>query len=185
MADAKKKDAPAAAPAPAAADGGGEKKKGGNLGLLIGIIAGIVAIQAAVAYLIIPKPVDEEAIKQKAVEDSLKLVQAAATEVGATTDDAPIEITVNIAGTDDHFLKTAIIFEYDEKNEALGAELRRRAPKYRDVLISHMSSLSYKEISDPEGRGKIRTDLQRMINASLPAKMGEIKDVLFKTYLIQ
>jgi flagellar basal body-associated protein FliL len=181
MADDKKKDAAPAAPG---GEGGGGKKS--NLILVIGIVLGIVAVEAAVTFLIAPKPPkNEEEIAQKAKEDSLKKAADEVTKVGATTDDAPIEITVNIAGTDDHFLKTAIIFEYGEKNDKLGEELRRRMPKYRDVMISHMSSLSYKEISDPAERDKIRKDLQRIINASLPTKMGEIKDVLFKTYLIQ
>jgi len=180
MADDKKKDA---APAPGG-DGGGGKKS--NLILVIGIVVGIVALEAAVTFLIAPKPpANAEEIAQKAKEDSLKKAADEVTKVGATTDDAPIEITVNISGTDDHFLKTAIIFEYDEKNDKLGEELRRRAPKYRDVLISQMSSLSYKELTDPAERDKIRKDLLRMINASLPTKMGEVKDVLFKTYLIQ
>jgi len=180
MADDKKGAAPAAP-----AGDGGDKKKGGNMVLVIGIIAGVIVIQAAVAYLIIPKPVDEEALALKATEDSLKLVSEAATKMGATTEDAPIEITVNISGTDDRFLKAAVIFEYDEKNEKLGEELRKRAPKYKDMLIKHMSSLSLKEVTDPSERDKICKDLQRMINASLPAKMGEVKSVLFTTYITQ
>jgi len=180
MADDKKKDAAPAAPT---ADGGG--KKGGNMILVIGIIAGIIVIQAAVAYLIIPKPVDEEAKAQKAVEDSLKLVSENATKMGATTEDAPIKFTVNIASTSDRFLKAGVIFEYDEKNEKLGEELRKRAPKYQDMLIKHMSSLSLKEVTDPSERDKICKDLQRMINASLPAKMGEVRNVLFTEYITQ
>ncbi len=182
MADDKKKDAASAAPAAGGADG----KKKSNLILVIGIIVGIVAIQTAAVYLIVPKPpANEEEIAQKAKEDSLRLASEAATKMGAVTEDTPIEAVVNISGTEDRFLKAAIIFEYDEKNEALGAELRRRAPKYKDLLINHLGSLSFTEVSDPGERDKIRKDLQRMINASLPAKMGEVRDVLFTTYIIQ
>jgi len=137
-----------------------------------------------------PKPPTSDAGKviafvQETKNGSQKKTTDVVTKVMATTDDAPIEITVNVAGTDDHFLKTAIVFEYEEKNDKLGEELRRRMPKYRDILINHMSSLSYKEISDPAERDKIRKDLQRIINASLPTKMGEVQDVIFKRYLIQ
>jgi len=181
MPDDKKKDA---APAPGAE---GEKKKGSNMILVIGIIVGIVVIQTAVVYLIVPKPpANEEEVAQKAKADSLKKLAEDATKVGATTEDTPIEITVNIAGTDDHFLKAAIIFEYDEKNDKLGAELRKRATsKYKDMLIKHMSSLSLTEITDPSERDKICKDLQRMVNASLPKDMGEIKSVMFTNYITQ
>jgi flagellar basal body-associated protein FliL len=176
-------DKKGAAAAPAA--DGGEGKKKSNLFLLIGIIAGIVAIQTAAVYFIVPKPPpSEEAIALKAAEDSLRLASEAATKMGAVTD-PPIEATVNIAGTEDRFVKASIIFEYDEKNAELGAELVRRAPKYKDMLINHLGSLSFTEISDPSERDKIRKDLQRIVNASLPAKMGEVRDVIFQTYLIQ
>jgi flagellar basal body-associated protein FliL len=178
MPDDKKKDA---APAPGAE---GEKKKGGNMILVIGIIVGIVIIQTALAYLIIPKPVDEEAKAEKARADSLKHVAEAATKVGAFTD--PIEITVNIAGTEDHFLKAAVIFEYDEKNGKLLDELTKRlTTTYKDMLIKHMSSLSFSEITDPSEKDKICKDLQRMVNGSLPKGLGEIRSVKFTNYITQ
>jgi flagellar basal body-associated protein FliL len=181
MADDKK----GAAPAPGGE--GGEKKKGGNMILVIGIIVGVVVIQTAAVYLIVPKPpANEEEIAQKAKADSLKKASEDATKVGATTEDTPIEFVVNIAGSDEHFLKSSVIFEYEEKNEKLGAELRKRAPtKYKDMLIKHMSSLSLTEITDPSERDKICKDLQRMVNASLPKGMGEIRSVMFINYIVQ
>jgi len=183
MADDKKGAAPAA-PTPGGEEG---KKKGGNLLLVIGIIVGVVVIQTVAVYLIVPKPpANEEEVAQKAKEDSLRLVSEAATKMGAVTEDTPIDFVVNISGTDDRFLKASVVFEYDEKNEALGAELRKRAPsKYKDMLIKHMSSLSLTEITDPSERDKICKDLQRMINASLPAKMGEVRSVMFTQYITQ
>ncbi|MDR2592780.1 MAG: flagellar basal body-associated FliL family protein [Chitinispirillales bacterium] len=182
MADDKKKDA-----APAPGGDGGEKKKGGNLILTIGIVVGILIIYAPVTYLLVPKPpANEEEIAQKAKEDSLRIASEAATKVGATTEDTPIEFIVNISGAEDRFLKATVIFEYEEKNEKLGAELRKRAPtKYKDMLIKHMSSLSLTEITDPSERDKICKDLQRMVNASLPKGMGEIRSVMFTNYITQ
>jgi len=175
-------DKKGAAPAPA---DGGEKKKGGNMILVIGIIVGVVVIQTAAVYLIVPKPpANEEEVAQKAKADSLKKAAEDATKVGAFTD--PIEITVNIAGTDDHFLKAAIIYEYEEKNDKLGAELTKRAPTmYKDMMIKHMSSLSLTEITDPSERDKICKDLQRMVNASLPEPLGKILSVRFTNYITQ
>jgi len=187
MADDKKGAAPAAG-----ADGADGKKKKSNLVLVIGIVVLIEAVLvAAVTFLIVlpgireaQKTPDEIAEQKKA--DSLKMEAAKATTVGATTEDTPIEFVVNISGADDRFLKASVIFEYDEKNEKLGAELRKRAPsKYKDMLIKHMSSLSLTEITDPSERDKICKDLQRMVNASLPANMGEIKSVMFTNYITQ
>ncbi|MDR0330812.1 MAG: flagellar basal body-associated FliL family protein [Chitinispirillales bacterium] len=182
MADEKKKDAAPAAAPPAGEE---EPKKGGNFIMVIGIIVGIVVLQGALAYLIIPKPVDEAAIAQKALEDSLRLAEEALTKVGAITE-KPIEVTVNIAGTDaERLIKASIVFEYDETNAALGAELTRREPKLTNLFSEHMSSLTLMELPEPGGRDKIRADLLRKINESLPPKVGEIQDVLFKTYIIQ
>jgi flagellar basal body-associated protein FliL len=178
MADDKK----GAAPAPA---DGGEKKKGGNMILVIGIIVGVVVIQTAAVYLIVPKPpANEEEVAQKAKADSLKKAAEDATKVGAFTD--PVEITVNIAGTEDHFLKAAVIFEYDEKNSKLLDELTKRlTTTYKDMLIKHMSSLSFSEITDPSEKDKICKDLQRMVNGSLPKGLGEIRSVKFTNYITQ
>jgi flagellar basal body-associated protein FliL len=181
MADEKK----GAAPAALAGGDGGEGKKNGNLFLVLAIVLGIVLVETAAVYYIAPKPPkSDEEIAHKAMEDSLKLASEAATRMGAVTD-PPIEVVVNISGEPDRFLKAAIIFEYDEKNVKLGEDLAKKMPKYKDMFHNHMSSLSLAEISDPTERDKIRKDLLRMINASLPAKLGEIQDVLFTTYIIQ
>jgi flagellar basal body-associated protein FliL len=183
-----KKDAeekPAAEGAPEGAEGA-KKDKGSNKLVLIIILLSIVAVQAVVVYFIIPKPENAEAKAAKLAEDSLRVAQEAATKMGALTDDMPIEATVNIAGTNgERYLKCAIILEYDEKNSALGAELRRRAPRYKDMLMDHMSSLTLIEVTEPKARDKIRKDLVRLINNTLPPKMGEINDVFFKDYIIQ
>ncbi|MDR2577432.1 MAG: flagellar basal body-associated FliL family protein [Chitinispirillales bacterium] len=182
MADDKKakKDA-----APDTAEGEGEKK-GSNLGLVIGIIAGIVVLQTALAYLLIPKPVDEAAIAARREEDSLRVIAEAATRMGAVTSDAPIEALVNIAGTDgERLLKATIILEYEEKNAQLGNELRRRVPRYRDLMMSHLSNLTLMEVTEPGAQDKIRGDLLRMINATLPPQMGEVQDVLFREFIVQ
>jgi len=175
-------------PAEGAADGAaeGKKEKGSNKLVLIIILLSIVAAQAVIVYFIVPKPVNEEARAAKLADDSLRVAQEAATKMGDLTDDMPIEATVNIAGTDgERFIKCAIIFEYDGKNKALGEELRRRAPKYKDMLIDHMSRLTLMEVTEPQARDKIRKDLVRLINNSLPPRMGEIRDVFFKDYIIQ
>ncbi len=132
-----------------------------------------------------PTPSAEElALMEK--RDSLRRISEAVTRVGATTEDTPIDIIVKIAGTEDLFIKASIIFEYDEENKKLGVELRKNAlTKYKDILTKYMSSLSFNEATDPSERDKICKDLKRMVNASLPPDMGEIRSVMFTRYITQ
>jgi len=179
MADDKAKKEDGAAPA----DGDGEKK-GGNMILVLGIIVGIVVFQTALVYLIVPKPGGDKAAD--AAADSLRIAAEAATKMGAVTSDAPIEAIVNLAGTDgERFLKATIILEYDEKNTALGLELRNRAPKFKNMFIDYLASLTLKEVDEPGARDKIRKDMLRLINATIPTKTGEVENVLFTTFIIQ
>ncbi|MFP4013683.1 MAG: flagellar basal body-associated protein FliL [Chitinispirillaceae bacterium] len=160
--------------------------KSGNKILLLGILAVILAVQTTVVYFLVPKPGNPEEAAAKARSDSLTLAAEQMTEMGATTIDAPIEAVVNIAGTDgERFLKVVVILEYETKNERLGAELRRRAPRHKDLLLDHMSKLSLIEVTEPDARNKIRKDLLRLINNTLPADLGKVNDVLFTQYIIQ
>jgi len=166
-----------------------EKGEGGNKFLLIGIVVGILIINTVVAFVLIKwtKPVSQEQKIAKMQADSLKKVTEQATTMGATTAENPIEAVVNIAGTGgERFLKAAIIFEYDDKEyPELGEELMRRAPKFKDLLINHLSRLTLEEVTEVDAKEKIRKDLLRLVNATLPIKIGEVREVLFTTYIVQ
>jgi flagellar basal body-associated protein FliL len=109
---------------------------------------------------------------------------AAATRVGAFTE--PIEVVVNIAGTDaERFLKAAIVLEYDARNTALGEELQRRIQRHRDILIGHLSALTLSEVSGADAQDRVRADLLRMINAALPETMGTVQNVAIHNFIIQ
>jgi flagellar basal body-associated protein FliL len=100
----------------------------------------------------------------------------------------PIEAVVNIAGTDgERFLKAIITLEYEDNSKgAFGLELTNRAPRFKDIMINHLSTLTLMEITEPGAKDKIRKDLLRLIIATLPQKMGgELQDVLFTTFIIQ
>lgn len=172
----------AAAAAPA-------KSGGGNKILLIGILAGVVVLNAVIAFMLITitRPKNAEQIAAKTQADSVRQATERITAMGATTADAPIEAIVNIAGTDgDRFLKAAIIFEYDDRAYPdLGEELLRRAPRFKDLLIDHLSRLTLADVTAPDAKDGIRKDLGRLVNATLPPKVGEVREVLFTTYIIQ
>jgi flagellar basal body-associated protein FliL len=107
--------------------------------------------------------------------------------MGATTADNPIEAIVNIAGTDgERFLKAAIIFEYDDAAyPELGQELIKRAPKFKNLLIDNLSKMTLMDLTEPDAKERIRKNLLKHINNTIPAKIGEVREVLFTTYLIQ
>lgn len=166
-----------------------QKGGGSNKILMIGILAGVVLLNTVIAFLMVrvTKPVSPEAKAALFQADSLKKISERMTTMGATTENAPIEAIVNIAGTDgERFLKTEIIFEYDDAEYPnLGAELTRRVPKFKDLLINHLSRLTLADITESDAKDRIRKDLLRLVNATLPAKIGEVRDVLFVTYIIQ
>ncbi len=165
-----------------------EKKASGNKPLFFGILAGVLLLNTVMAFLLFQftRPQDSELKAARAHEDSLRVAMEKATEVGAISE-VPIEGVVNIAGTHgERFLKASIIFEFDgNRYPSLGAELERRSPRLRDLFLGHMSTLTLFEVTDPEARNKIRKDLLRLVNNSLPPKVGEVRDVLFVDYIIQ
>ncbi|MBN1576076.1 MAG: flagellar basal body-associated FliL family protein [Chitinispirillaceae bacterium] len=166
-----------------------QKSGGGNKYLIIGILAGVIILNALVAFMLITvtKPKSADEITAKTQADSLQSAAQRITSMGATTAAAPIEAIVNIAGTNgDRFLKAAIIFEYDDQEYPdLGEELARRAPRFKNLLIDHLSRLTLVDVTEPDAKEKIRKDLVRIVNATLPPKMGEVREVLFTTYIIQ
>lgn len=157
--------------------------------LTIGIIVGVIILNTIIAFLLVKltQPKSEELKKALMEADSLKKAAERMTSMGATTADAPIEVVVNIAGTDgERFLKAAVIFEYDDKSfPNLGPELIRRMPKYKDLLINHLSRLTLNDLTQPDAKDKIRADLLRLVNATLPPNLGEVREVLFTSYIIQ
>lgn len=157
--------------------------------LFFGIIAAAILLNTLIAFVLIQatRPKDLEKEREKIRTDSLKQVMETSTQMGATTHKEPIEAIVNIAGTDgERFLKATIIFEYDDqKYVELGAELSRRAPKFKSILMNHLSKLTLVELTEPDAKERISKEVLRMINNSLPSKIGEVREVMFTTFIIQ
>ncbi|HZH72889.1 MAG TPA: flagellar basal body-associated FliL family protein [Mariniphaga sp.] len=164
-------------------------KKDSNKILFIAIMAGMILVNAIAAFILIKvtRPKSNAEILEQIKADSIKTATAMATNMGATTAETPVEAIVNIAGTQgERFIKAAVIFEYNEKEfPNLGIELQRRAPKFKDLLINHLSKLTLMEVTEPDAKDKIRKDLLLLVNRSLPRESGKIREVLFTTYIIQ
>ncbi|MBN1130908.1 MAG: flagellar basal body-associated FliL family protein [Chitinispirillaceae bacterium] len=175
--------------------------------LLIGIIAGVVVIEIiagiAVVKMIMPKPVmemDLDAHEGAAAHNDEK----AMTAMGATTSEMPVEVLVNIAGTDgERFLKAAVVLEYvdqggmEKKKEGghghgggaslspMAEAIQKRLPKYQSFLIEYLSKMTITEVTAPDAKEKIRKDFMRHVNYTLPPNLGEIKDIYFTQFIIQ
>jgi flagellar basal body-associated protein FliL len=165
------------------------ESKGGNKGLFFGVIAAIVILNTVIAFFLVQmtKPKNTDEIEAKLKADSAKVAAESATEMGATTAEAPIEAVVNIAGTDgERFLKASIAFEFNEiQYPKLGEELKKRAPKFKDILIDYLSKLTLLEVTEPDAKEKVRKDLLRLVNNSLSPKEGEVREVYITQYIIQ
>ena len=165
-----------------------DKKPLGNKPIIIGIIAGVIIIEAIMLFLLlrVTKPPSADDVDAKMKEDSLKQTMTQQTNIGAVLE-TPIEAVVNIAGTDGmRFLKVIIVLEYDNQQyQALGVELGKRTAKLKDMLIEMLSSMTLEELNRPDVRTQIRKEYMRAVNNSLPAKTGQISNVYLNEFIIQ
>jgi flagellar basal body-associated protein FliL len=166
-----------------------DKPKGNNKFMFIGLIAGVLVINTVMAFILVQVTSPK---KEKVTEDANKKDTAHAeaehsTHVAATTADAPTEAVVNIAGTDgERFLKIAVAFEYDDVAHPMLLEaLTQRTPKIKSMMIEYLSKLTLVEVTEPEAKEKIRKDLLRIVNSSIPKEEGAIRDVYIVNYIIQ
>jgi flagellar basal body-associated protein FliL len=178
-------------PEAGAADAGEAPKpaKKLNTGRIIfyAVIAGAVVFNIIVATVLInvtrPKDVAEKEAEAK--NDSLRATQERSTEIGGVSD--PVEAVVNIAGTNgERFLKVVIRYEYDDRKfPKMGEELKKRAPKLKDLLIERISPMTLTELNEPETRAKLRQDILRVSNNSMRPEEGEFRDVFIDQFIIQ
>lgn len=92
----------------------------------------------------------------------------------------PLEgFLVNIASDrGPRFLQMQV--ELELENPALEDEIALKRPAIRDAIILLLSSKSYKELRDPSGMQRLRTDLLKSINGIL--KSGNISDIFFTQF---
>jgi len=166
--------------------GGGKSRS--NMPIIAGIIAGVIIIEAIMLFVFLrmTKPPSSEEVEAKMKSDSLKQTTVQQTTIGAIME-TPIEAVVNIAETDGlRFLKVVLVLEYDDKDyKNLGFELERRQPKLKNMLIEQLSAMTLDEVNDPDAQGQIRKEFKRMINNSLPVKIGQISNVYLNEYIVQ
>lgn len=215
--DEKKKDSPAATAAKGKEEPVKKEKKpsgnNNNLILLVSIIVIGVLLQIIIPKIIAPPArATDDSEETTGAEATHGTVDINATEMGATTEETPVEVLVNIAGTDgERFLKAALVMEYLVKSgskkepekkekkegeskegekketgpEGMAAAIKLRMPKYKNYLLENLSKMTMAELTTPETKEKIRKDFIQMVNNSLPLNLGVVKDIYFTQYIIQ
>lgn len=79
------------------------------------------------------------------------------------------------------YLKTKVGLELE--NEEVKAEVERRLPQFRDVVLTILSSKTFSEISDLSGKYQLRSEILAMLNSSLSS--GKIRNVYFTEFIVQ
>jgi flagellar FliL protein len=79
------------------------------------------------------------------------------------------------------YLKTNIQLEY--VSEGLTAELDRRLPQLRDMILLQLSSKSLDDIQSVDGKIALRRELIQRINQTLT--VGKIRSLYFTEFVIQ
>ena len=168
-----------------------EGKGGGGSKRLIGIVVILlvfIGAQVGIAMWAIKALTPEDPTLAKLQEEEqLKMEKKLEqTRMGVTLD-APIEVTVNIHGTNGtRYLKTSIQLEYDlEYQQTLGPELDRRKPKIKDIIINILTSKPLVELQTKKGKEDIRNAIKSDINMILPENIGSIRSCYFDEFVIQ
>jgi flagellar basal body-associated protein FliL len=183
-----------------------DAKPKNNKMLFVGIIAGVIVIELVAGFILVkmvmPKPAQDAETAMH--DDSTARHDEQLTAMGSTTAETPVEVVVNIAGTDgERFLKAAVVLEYEERGgevkkkeggghgEGGGAlspmaeAIMQRLPKYKSYLIEYLSKMTITEVTAPDAKEKIRKDLIRVVNSTLPPDLGEVRDIYFTQFIIQ
>jgi flagellar basal body-associated protein FliL len=167
--------------ATAAAEGSSSK------GLFLGILGGIVLVNAIVAYFLVSATMKQVTPQEEVAADTAGPV-ASGTEATGVYADSTLEAIVNISGTDGmRFLKVAMVIEYDaEEYKNLGAELNKRHVVLKNMLIDMLSSMTLEELQAENARKVIRTRFLSKVNTMLPEKeAGKVSNVYLTEFIIQ
>jgi flagellar FliL protein len=164
------KDAEKNKPEEAAAEGGKEKKKGSKLKwIIIGVvILAVLGGGGAGAYFFFVKKSDKEA--QAPAKPPIGAVWALDTFI------------INLADADsDRYLKVIMSFELTDPLTATELDLMK--PKVRDIVLGVLTVKSYKDLSNFEGKQRLKEELAMRLNSHLTK--GKIVQVYFTDFVVQ
>jgi len=92
------------------------------------------------------------------------------------------DIIVNLLDENEtRYLKAAITLELE--NAAGVDEINERKPQVRDAILLLMSSKTFSELRDLQGKMQLRADLLERINGIL--QRGKVKNIYFTDFVVQ
>jgi len=86
-----------------------------------------------------------------------------------------------VGGRNKNYLKAKVELELD--SEKTTAEINKRLPQVRDVILTMLSSKSNEDINTLEGKFQLRAEIISAINQNL--KTGKVKSVYFTDFIVQ
>ncbi len=115
-----------------------------------------------------------------------KETEAAVTQEGAASDMGPIysleTFIVNLADPrGKKYLKTKLELELD--NAAVVPEIDKRLPQFRDTVLTVLSSKTFDDIRQLEGKYQLRAEMMAMLNQFLNS--GKITNIYFTEFIVQ
>ncbi len=166
-----------------------EKKSGGNMVLIIVIVLLVILLIGGglVAYFLLSGS-DEAAATDATAQKQTKSMPAKRitkrdTDYLTVGPMYPMsQFIVNLLSENgSRFLKTTINLELDKPE--LSAELDKKKPLIRDIIIRVLSSKTFEEVSTMKGKSRLKDEIVSKINNVLTD--GQIKNIFFTDFVVQ
>tara|TARA_Y100000780_G_scaffold231442_1_gene256905 strand:+ start:8245 stop:8787 length:543 start_codon:yes stop_codon:yes gene_type:complete len=165
--------------APVASSGGGNSKP--TLFIILAIIN--MLIVGGVGAMLYMGKKQEEA--KPGIDNVIEGEQEAQLKEAAEEEDfigklVPLEtFLVNLAGTRGGKLMK-INMSLEVGNDEVQAEIEKRKPQIRDIILILLSSKTYDQVSNREGKDILRDEIRNTVNSFLTK--GQVKRVLFTEF---
>ncbi len=166
-----------------------EKKGGGNILLIVivALLATLVIGGAAAAYFMLND--DKEVIDDANKATQTAPVAKTTKTTSRVTDYSKIgpmypmdQFIVNLYNEgSSRYLKTTINFELS--SEELSAEMDKKKPLIRDIVIKALSAKTYEEISTIKGKENLKDEIVSKVNQVLTD--GQVNNLFFTDFVIQ
>lgn len=185
-------------------EGGEKAKKGGKLPLIIGIVVLVVALLVGKTVMGGKKPDDDKkkthAKKHDKEDDDEKKVSkkeggkedSSSAEEEEEEEQEPAgeyvalepEFTVNLAGDGAHYVRAAI--SVGIRKTFTKAQFEHHVAPVRDQVITILSAKDYKTMNSPEGKKKLKKELQKKLNKVFhEEKEKPIVEICFTAFATQ
>ena len=180
---------------PAPSPGGG-----GQNGMMMAIVVAVLMLGGgfALTYFVLPDRLAAALAKQMPSDDGTGAPPATAAAAapaegekktgeggkaeGGAKDFVLTDLLINVAKTNGtRFVKTTVFFDADP---AVIKDLDDKRAKITDIVQQTIASKTMDELTAPDSRGKLRSELLATINPLLDAK-GEVNNIYFQEFIIQ